>query len=132
MDRYLNANEVMERLGIGRTTAYALFSTEGFPGVKFGKTLRVSEVELEKWLDNHRVTACNEQITTRGAVDLNTEKAHGTGCVISIDAMELAKKLGKKCKKGKCARCGAQEYCNTVPAKMTHEIIQKALDWANK
>ncbi|MGN0803503.1 MAG: helix-turn-helix domain-containing protein [Candidatus Faecivicinus sp.] len=50
MDRYLNVQQVMEATGLGRSTIYALFHTEGFPITRIGKRILVSETALRDWL----------------------------------------------------------------------------------
>ena len=50
MDRYLSVNQVMEATGLGRSTIYALFHTEGFPITHVGKRILVSERSLNEWL----------------------------------------------------------------------------------
>ena len=49
MDRYLNAKQVMDVLGVGRSTVYALFHREDFPTVRIGKRVLVSEAALAAW-----------------------------------------------------------------------------------
>jgi len=48
----LNAEELAEKLGIGRNTAYALLRQKGFPTIRIGKRLIVPTLELNIWLQN--------------------------------------------------------------------------------
>lgn len=50
--KYLSARQLMEKLGVGRTTVYTLMHMEGFPVVRLGKRLLVSEEALDAWLAN--------------------------------------------------------------------------------
>ncbi len=50
MDKYLNAQEVMEMLRVGRSTVYALLNRRDFPAVRIGKRLIVSETALQEWM----------------------------------------------------------------------------------
>ena len=52
MDRYLRAEKIMQMLGIGRSTVYALFKRKGFPSARIGRRIVVSESALREWLAN--------------------------------------------------------------------------------
>lgn len=53
MDDYLSAKDIQKKLGISKNTAYKLFHTKGFPSIKIGNSLRVSEQKLDNWLDRY-------------------------------------------------------------------------------
>jgi len=50
MEKYLSVKDVMACTGLGRTTVYAMFQIPGFPAVRIGKRLIVSERALSEWL----------------------------------------------------------------------------------
>lgn len=50
MDKFLSAREVVELTGLGRSTIYALFHSDGFPATRVGRRLLVSEAALREWL----------------------------------------------------------------------------------
>jgi excisionase family DNA binding protein len=44
---------VAKMLCVSRPTVYALIDTEGLPIIKFGRSVRISPVSLQKWLAHH-------------------------------------------------------------------------------
>ncbi len=44
---------VAKILNVSRPTVYTLIDTEGLPIIKFGRSVRVSPVSLQKWLAEH-------------------------------------------------------------------------------
>jgi predicted DNA-binding transcriptional regulator AlpA len=53
IDRHLTAEDIMVKLGISRSRAYEVMRE--MPRVKFGKSVRVSEAELERWLKQRTI-----------------------------------------------------------------------------
>ena len=54
MREWLTLREMQETLGIGKTKAYELVATGDIPSVRIGRSIRVSVLELERWLDDQR------------------------------------------------------------------------------
>lgn len=52
MEKYIDINTLIARLGISRTTAYALVNRPDFPTTRIGKKIIISESALKVWLDN--------------------------------------------------------------------------------
>lgn len=50
MEKYLNVKQIMEMLGVGRSTVYALLKREDFPASRIGKRIVVSETALREWM----------------------------------------------------------------------------------
>lgn len=50
MDRYLDANELMHILNVGRSTVYSLLKRPDFPSSRIGKRIVVSETALRDWM----------------------------------------------------------------------------------
>jgi excisionase family DNA binding protein len=46
----LNIPQVMQLLGLSRSKVYKLIRLEGLPVVRFGRSVRVSPVALQRWL----------------------------------------------------------------------------------
>ncbi len=44
---------VAKMLCVSRPTVYTLIDTEGLPIIKFGRSVRISPVSLQKWLAQH-------------------------------------------------------------------------------
>ena len=44
---------VAKLLCVSRPTVYTLIDTEGLPIIKFGRSVRISPVSLQKWLAQH-------------------------------------------------------------------------------
>ena len=49
---FLNALHIANALGISRTTAYALMTSEGFPSVRIGERVIVERSKFKEWLDS--------------------------------------------------------------------------------
>lgn len=47
----LRVPHVMDILSIGRNTAYGLFHMPGFPGIRVGKSFRVSRDAFRQWIE---------------------------------------------------------------------------------
>jgi len=47
----LTIPQVMRCMGLGRNKVYDLIQKEGLPVLRFGRAVRVSYVELQKWLE---------------------------------------------------------------------------------
>ena len=54
MEMYLSVKDVMACTGLSRSTVYALFQIPGFPLVRVGKRLLVSESAFRTWLADQR------------------------------------------------------------------------------
>lgn len=65
--RCINVDELAELLHIGRTTAYELATSDGFPAIRinFRRTKKgriiIPVVELEKWLQAHAGETGNDK-----------------------------------------------------------------------
>ncbi|HEY4035481.1 MAG TPA: helix-turn-helix domain-containing protein [Ktedonobacteraceae bacterium] len=44
---------VAKMLCVSRPTVYTLIDTEGLPIIKFGRSVRISPISLQKWLAQH-------------------------------------------------------------------------------
>ena len=44
---------VAKMLCVSRPTVYTLIDTEGLPIIKFGRSVRISPISLQKWLTQH-------------------------------------------------------------------------------
>jgi excisionase family DNA binding protein len=44
---------VAKMLCVSRPTVYTLIDTEGLPVIKFGRSVRISPLSLQKWLAQH-------------------------------------------------------------------------------
>jgi excisionase family DNA binding protein len=51
---WLSLREMQQILGIGKTKAYELVATGDIPSVRIGRSIRVSVLELSRWLDEQR------------------------------------------------------------------------------
>lgn len=47
----LTIPQVMRCMGLGRNKVYDLIQKEGLPVLRFGRAVRVSYIELQKWLE---------------------------------------------------------------------------------
>ncbi len=47
----LNIPQVMQLLGLSRSKIYKLIRGEGLPVKRFGRAVRISPSELERWLE---------------------------------------------------------------------------------
>lgn len=52
----LTVKELMKELKVGRSTAYKLVRTKGFPVSKAGKTILIPYAKLIEWLENGGTT----------------------------------------------------------------------------
>ena len=48
----LNVEEMAQVLGIGRSKAYELVHSAGFPMIRIGRTMRIPKAQLEIWIKN--------------------------------------------------------------------------------
>lgn len=46
---YYTVEDIMYILGIGRSTAYKLVKTRGFPSMQIGKQIRIDKEEFDIW-----------------------------------------------------------------------------------
>ena len=44
---------VAKMLNVSRPTVYVLIDMEGLPIIRFGRSVRISPVSLQKWLNSH-------------------------------------------------------------------------------
>jgi excisionase family DNA binding protein len=44
---------VAKMLAVSRPTIYTLIDTEGLPIIRFGRSVRISPISLQKWLAQH-------------------------------------------------------------------------------
>lgn len=47
----LTIPQVMRCMGLGRNKVYDLIQKEGLPVLRFGRAVRISYVELQRWLE---------------------------------------------------------------------------------
>ena len=47
----LSIPDVATSLGLGRSKVYELIAKEGLPVIRFGRSVRVSAVSLQKWVE---------------------------------------------------------------------------------
>ena len=50
MTNMLTVKQLQVKLNMGKNKAYKLVHLKGFPSIQIGKTILVSESELNKWL----------------------------------------------------------------------------------
>lgn len=50
MNNMLTVKQLQVKLNMGKNKAYKLVHLKGFPSIQIGKTILVSESELNKWL----------------------------------------------------------------------------------
>lgn len=48
---FLNAGNVANALGISKTTAYVLMTSDNFPSVRIGNRVLVEREKFKQWLD---------------------------------------------------------------------------------
>lgn len=53
MNEILEVKDIMEKLHIGRNSAYALMKTKNFPSIKIGRRYIVFANDFEKYLCDH-------------------------------------------------------------------------------
>ncbi|MCR9093732.1 MAG: helix-turn-helix domain-containing protein [bacterium] len=68
MEKLLRANEVAELLGSSTWRVYELARLGQIPSVRFGRTVRFSESELEKWIREGGPTADPTHSQSRSTV----------------------------------------------------------------
>lgn len=56
MKNYISVKQMAEKLNISLDTAYVYSHMEGFPAIKVGRIIRISEDKLERWLDKRTLT----------------------------------------------------------------------------
>lgn len=49
----MNADNVAKTLGISKTTAYVLMTSDGFPSVRVGTRVLVEREKFKKWIDEN-------------------------------------------------------------------------------
>lgn len=66
----LNATEVSELLGLGRSTVYAMMASGDLPVIRIGRAIRVSRAGLEAWVESRTADACarGDERQTGGAI----------------------------------------------------------------
>ena len=55
-NQLLSADQVAERLNISRALAYRLMKTGDIPTIRFRGSVRVSESDLQAFIETHRIT----------------------------------------------------------------------------
>ena len=50
---FMNADNVAKTLGISKTTAYVLMTSDGFPSVRVGTRVLVEREKFKKWIDEN-------------------------------------------------------------------------------
>lgn len=53
MDEILDIKDIMNRLKIGKNSAYSLMKSKNFPSIKIGRKYIVFANDFEKYLRNH-------------------------------------------------------------------------------
>lgn len=51
---FFTVEEIADILKIGKTKAYQLMRTDGFPAIKLQRTYRVSEQDFMKWANDYK------------------------------------------------------------------------------
>lgn len=51
---FLTANDLVEIMRIGRSSAYELMRTEQFPSIRIGKSVRVPKSAFIQWLERNQ------------------------------------------------------------------------------
>jgi len=70
MDKLLlRPPEVAEVLGIGRSKVYELLAQGALPLVRVGRSIRVSAVELRRWVEDETRKGQPGSAPTRGEID---------------------------------------------------------------
>ena len=59
MTKLLTVKEVKEALQVSQDMAYKIVNTDGFPSIKIGRTIRVPEDEVDKWIKKYTYTKFN-------------------------------------------------------------------------
>lgn len=50
MNKYLSAENIVEKTGLSRATVYKLLNTPDCPVLRIGRSIRISEEDFDKWL----------------------------------------------------------------------------------
>lgn len=51
MDKFVSAKEIMQATGLSKNGVYGLFKLPGFPSVRIGKRILVSERAFMDWME---------------------------------------------------------------------------------
>ena len=54
-EKFLSTIQVAQKLGINVRTVLRLIREEDFPAILVGKSYRIPESELVRWMDEHKV-----------------------------------------------------------------------------
>ena len=54
-EKFLSTNQVAQKLGINVRTVLRLIREDDFPAILVGKSYRISESELIRWMDQHKI-----------------------------------------------------------------------------
>lgn len=52
-EKYLTVQDVQNILSLSRTQSYALVNQNGFPKIKIGNSIRIPQLEFEKYLKHN-------------------------------------------------------------------------------
>lgn len=63
MSRLLSPDQVAEQLGVQVKTVYVLIHERGLPAFRLGRTLRVKEQDVERWLEGQRVQQLDDPVS---------------------------------------------------------------------
>ena len=58
-DKYLTVQDVQNILSLSRTQSYALVNQNGFPKIKIGNSIRIPQLEFEKYLKHNLYKTIN-------------------------------------------------------------------------
>ena len=62
----MNVNDLAKYLKIGRSKAYKLINSSGFPAIRIGKNIRIMKHDLNNWLNNnHNHDIVNFELESR-------------------------------------------------------------------
>ena len=54
-EKFLSTNQVAQKLGINVRTVLRLIREDDFPAILVGKSYRIPESELVRWMDEHKI-----------------------------------------------------------------------------
>ena len=54
-EKFLSTNQVAQKLGINVRTVLRLIREDDFPAILVGKSYRIPESELVRWMDAHKI-----------------------------------------------------------------------------
>ena len=54
-EKFLSTNQVAHKLGINVRTVLRLIRDDDFPAILVGKSYRIPESELQRWMDEHKI-----------------------------------------------------------------------------